>query len=418
MTITGIITEYNPFHNGHLYHLKKSKKIAKTDQIICVMNGNFMQRGSPAFLDKWSRTAMALKNGVDLVIELPLIYGIRSAEYFASGALKTLAATGVVDSLVFGSEYGKIDPLVKTARLFLKEPDIFKNQLKFFLKKGLSFPEAREKALKKFLKINNTEDDMLTKIISRPNNILGIEYIKAILKYNFPIKPLTIKRSHDNYHKKTTEGKIASATAIRKLIREKKLTEIKNFVPEITYQIIKKDFKKGKIPVRAHLLGIMLLDKLRRISIDELKEFAEINNGLENRIKNAASISGSLEQLIKNIKSKKHTRTRIQRNLLHVLFNLKAKDFQEFDQTGITYLKVLGFNQKGEKILSRINKNSSRPIITQPAKYLKSININNRDTLKKQLSYDLLASDIYSLLYYSPDLRQAGADFYKQIIKE
>ena len=422
MKITGIITEYNPFHYGHLYHLQKSKEITNSDAIICVLNGNFVQRGEAAMTDKWSRTKMALANGVDLVIELPVVHGIRSAEYFAFGAVQTLAATGVVSSLVFGSEIGNIKVLKQAASILLKEPKFYQNNLRKQLKKGLSFPQARENALLKFLNHNNMfspqEKKDLEKTLSGPNNILGIEYIKCILKYNLNIKPHTIKRTHENYHKKNTGHKMASATAIRtKLKKTNQVDSIKNYVPFSTWQQINKDFKQEKIPIQREKLGSLIIHELRHNSADNLKKYAEIKNGLENRMINYAKNYGAWNDFIKHLHSKTLTKTRIKRNLLHVLLKLTKKDFNDIDQHGIKYLRVLGFNKTGEKILSHINQNSSRPIITQPAEYLKSPKTKSRDPLKKQLSYDLLATDIYSLLYKKPQLRKGGLDFTKQIIK-
>ncbi len=421
MKITGIITEYNPFHNGHLYHLNRSKNLNKNQGIICVMNGNFMQRGQPAVTDKWSRTKMALENGVDLVIELPLIYGIRSAEYFASGAIKTLAATGVVSSIVFGSETGKIEPLKQIAEILIKEPNSYSKKLKENLNKGDSFPVAREKALIYYLDhssgINKINKSDIINTISQPNNILGIEYLKTILKLNLPVKSFTIKRTHKNYHSKKATHKLASATAIRELIYQNKIKEIKNLIPDNCYNIIESDFNTGKIPIKKQFLGNMILSKLRQLSPDNLKKYAEINNGLENRIISASHKSGNLEKLISSIKTKNYTRTRIQRNLLHILFSLKNYDLKKMDSSGIKYLRVLGFNTRGEKILSRINSRSSRPIITQPADFLKSINCKSNNPLIKQLSYDILASDVYTLLYSQRNQRNGQQDFLRPVIK-
>ncbi|MFW5984892.1 MAG: nucleotidyltransferase [Halanaerobiaceae bacterium] len=416
MKITGIITEYNPFHYGHLYHLKKAREITSAEGIVCVLNGNFMQRGEPACTDKWSRTRMALHNGVDLIIELPVIYGIRSAEYFAAGAVKTLAATGVVSHLVFGSETGKIAPLQQAAKIFNQEPKKFRKSLQQELKKGSSFPVAREKAFFAYLNKKPQNNTLLQKTVSEPNNILGIEYIKAIKKYNLPLKPITIKRTHNNYHTQNAVHKLASATAIRKQLR-KNINTVSEYVPQKTHQQLKSDLQQGKIPLQKEKLATILLAKLRYTTPQELTKFAEINDGLANRIIKGAQTAGNLKQLISKISTRAYTKTRIKRNLLHILLGIKKKSFQALDPRGITYLRVLGFNHRGEKILSQISQNTTRPIITQPANYLKSIEKNSRSPLKKQLSYDLLATDIYSLLFKKPELRQASRDFTEKIVK-
>jgi predicted nucleotidyltransferase len=422
MKITGIITEYNPFHNGHLYHLKQSKKITNSNYVICILNGNFVQRGRPALIDKWTKTKMALKNGVDLVIELPLIYGIRSAEYFATGSIKILNNIKLIDNIVFGSEIGKIKPLQIIADILLNEPQNFKNKLKYYLSQGLCYPEAREKALIYYCNQQeykySLSKNLIKQTISEPNNILGIEYIKALKKTNSSIQAMTIKRTHSNYHLPDLH-QFASATAIRKLIYQKNNSyfQIKKYVPETTWKILKNSFSKGKIPIKKHHFYLMILNKIRQMNISNLQKFAEINNGLENTIYKAAFNSGTGKQLINNIKSKTFTQTRIERNLLHIFFNLTSKQFQKMNNNGPQYIRILGFNKNREKLLSLIKNNSTLPIITQPADYLKSIAKNYKSPLKQQLKYDILASDIYTLLYPESKKRQGHQDFYQPIIK-
>ncbi|MFW5988554.1 MAG: nucleotidyltransferase [bacterium] len=423
MSILGIITEYNPFHNGHLYHLQQSKKITGAEAVICIMNGNFVQRGRPAVTDKWSRTKMALANGVDLVIELPLIYGIRSAEYFAEGAVRLLGETNIVDNLVFGSEIGEIDPLAYLAEIFLDEPESYQKHLKKNLGKGFSFPEAREKALFAYLdscgNINLKLDNaLIQKVISEPNNILGIEYLKALKRYNIEITPLTIRRSHKNYHSQEVKSNLASATAIRKKIYNNKVnfSEIKYTIPSATMKILERDMNEGKIPIKREYLGILVLSSLRQMTSEQLTDFAEIDEGLANRMIDAAYKTGSLNQLISAVKTRAFTWTRVQRNLLHILFKLKSSQFKKTDY-GPGYFRVLGFTKNGEKLLTSIKRHSTLPIITQPAGYLKSKKQKSKDFLKRQLSFDILASDLYSLLYKEPEKRGGHLDFYNPVIK-
>lgn len=423
MKITGIITEYNPFHNGHRYHLKQSRLLTNSDYVICVMNGNFMQRGTPAITDKWSRTAMAVENGVDLVLELPLVYGIRSAEFFAEGTVKLLADTGIVNSIVFGSEIGEIKPLKLMADMLVEEPKYFQKKLKDNLEQGLSFPGAREKALLSYFeqRYSKTEINLqkLKDTISKPNNILGLEYLKAINKYKIKITPYTIQRTHDNYHSENAQQHTAGAGAIRNIIYDNnnQLNKIKNLVPPATHKIISSDISSGKIPIKKDYLGIMILTRLRQCNLEQLNNYAEMGTGLASRILEFAHETGSLPQLISSIKTRSFTWTRIQRNLLHIFFGLTAADFNFFDNFGPRYLRVLGFNKKGEKLLTKIKQNSLLPIITQPAKYLKSKKLKSRDPLLRQLSYDLLASDIYSLLYKNSEKRNGHQDYYHPVIK-
>lgn len=225
MNFLGVIAEYNPFHNGHQYHLQKSKALTSTDGVICVMSGNFLQRGEPALLDKWERTKMALSGGVDLVIELPMPYALRSAEFFAYGGVSLLDATGVVSHLSFGSESGELEKLNLIAKIFATEPTELDNFIGFYLDKGLSYPSARTQALIDYiketkidLKITQTELESLT---SNPNNILGLEYLKAIHRLDSKLKPITISRKAASFHETSIHGNIASATAIRKNLLQK-----------------------------------------------------------------------------------------------------------------------------------------------------------------------------------------------------
>ena len=412
MKITGIITEYNPFHYGHLYHYEKSKKITNSDAAICIMNGNFTQRGLPAITDKWSRAKMALKSGVDIVIELPLVYGIRSANFFAKGSVKLLSETNLVSEFVFGSESGKIDPLKKIAKFLNKNDKDFNKEIQNLIRSGYSYPAAREKALNKFFK-----DEKIISEIKSPNNILGIEYIRTVLNKNLDLKPLTIKRTSNNYHSTEIDGEFASGSALRKLIRKNKIDKLKNLVPESSFEILKKELDDDKIPVNKNNLTFPLLSKLRMSSPTELKNYAEITNGLENRFFKSALESGNYNQLIEKINTKSITQNRIQRNLLHILFGLTENEFNKIDKTGPAYLRVLAFNKNGEKILAKLKEKSNLPIITKISNYLKEVNLNSKNPIIKQLSYEILADDIYSLLYRNPKHRKGRQDFYQKIIR-
>lgn len=421
MNTLGIITEYNPFHYGHLYHIEKSKEITNSDTVICIMNGNFVQRGEAALTDKWTRTKMALASGVDMVIELPLVYGIRSAEFFSYGAISLLERSGIVDNLAFGSESGDIIPLEETANILANEDSYFKTRLQKHLIKGLSFPKAREYAIKEYLSANpnqtTCETNSLLEVITEPNNILGIEYLKALKKLKSNIKPFTIKRSGSSYHSKNLDNQIASATAIREKIYLEGLDSLRKNIPDKTYYFLKEEIHKNKIPIDLTLLGMMVLSSIRKHNTDQLKGFSELDNGLENRIYNEAHNSANIDDLIYNIKTKAFTRTRIQRNLLHIFFDIKENDFKIIDENKPQYLRVLGIKKERGDLLSKLNKNSSLEVIINPAKYLKEINIESNDPLIKSLSFDILATDIYTLLHKNPAYRQGHMDFTTPLIK-
>lgn len=226
MTNTALITEYNPFHNGHLYHLKKSKEITNSENIIVIMNGSFSQRAEAAIINKWSRTKQALNCGADLVIELPMVFGIRSAEYFAHFSVKTLQKSQIVDTIVFGSESGDIDLLKAIAAAFNNENEVFKTKLLNYLNNGYNYPTARRQALLDsshlYPQLNKYEQKDLKKTLENPNNILGIEYLKSLNKLNSAIEAKTIQRIGPAYYSNQVQKSIGSATLIRKIIQSEK----------------------------------------------------------------------------------------------------------------------------------------------------------------------------------------------------
>ena len=216
--VLGIVAEYNPFHNGHLYQLNYSKKITNSKYSVAVISGNFTQRGSTSLIDKWSKAEMAIKNGIDLIIELPLLYSISSAENFADGAIKILNSLGIVDYISFGTESGDISSLKTISDILVSEPEKYKSFLTAELNMGLSFPKARANALSMYLHNSKVNAN----ILSSPNNILGVEYLKALKKYNSSIIPLTLKRTSVDYNETTYKNNIASSTAIRNIVKNKK----------------------------------------------------------------------------------------------------------------------------------------------------------------------------------------------------
>ena len=227
--VLGIVSEYNPFHNGHILHLKKSLEMTKADFTIAIMSGNFTQRGDTSLIDKWAKTEMALKQGIDLVIELPTLYAISSAENFADGAVKILNSLGIIDYISFGSEIGEIKPLDDVATVLSKEPKDFSEILKRQLRSGLSYPKAREIAIQMYFGTS----PIYTEALQNPNNILGIEYLKALKRSKSNITPITIKRNYNSYNSNDVKNGVASATAIRTMIMQKK--NIHTVVPYETY---------------------------------------------------------------------------------------------------------------------------------------------------------------------------------------
>lgn len=395
MDVVGLIAEYNPFHNGHLYHLNKSKSITKSNYSIAVMSGNFLQRGEPALLDKWSRAKMAVDSGVDLVLELPFIYASRSAEYFSDGAVKTLDALGVVDSLCFGSEEGNVLNLKNIADVLVLEPEDFKLSLKKHLDLGESFPKARALSLIEYFQNNKlgfNKPEEIEDIVSSPNNILAIEYMKSLKKINSKIKPFTIKRTSNNYHDKSISGNISSATSIRvDYFLNKNLDKILNVVPNPTLKYMDEFLKSHNNFNSLEHFEEILLYIFRFINYDKLSNIIDVDEGLQNRIIKAFSSSNDLEEIMKNIKTKRYPETRIKRILVHALMDLSKETFKRLDIEGPRYIRVLGANKSGLELLSEIKLKSKLPIITKFSNYHKL----NDKVLNEMIELDKEASDLY-----------------------
>ncbi|MDO5779572.1 MAG: nucleotidyltransferase [Clostridium sp.] len=364
MNVTGIITEYNPFHNGHLYHLSEAKKSTNADSIICVMSGNFVQRGGPAIIDKWQRTEMALNNGVDLIIELPTYYSVSSAEFFAKGAVSILHHLGVVNNLFFGSECGNVDKLTTISKTLVNEDSKLKSLIKEYLAKGDTFAKAREKSLIEYLK-----DEDINKIITSSNNILGIEYIKSILRLNSNITPSTLKREGSNYNDKNLSNSFSSATAIRELLKNKNpLEKLKNTIPEESFKIFSKLQDENYPFVFDEDMFKFIKYKIQTNCIN-FNNLYEITEGLENKLLKEIASSNSYEDFILKVKSKRYTYSKISRILTHIYIGLDSNNFLNINDSNNLYARVLGFNKTGREVLSLIKANSSIPLITKVPRF-------------------------------------------------
>ena len=405
--ILGIVSEYNPFHNGHLRHLNYSKEITKSDFTICVMSGNFTQRGDTALIDKWTRAEMALKAGIDLVIELPTLYATSSAENFAEGAVKILNSLGIVDYISFGSELGDLVPLNEIAQILYKEPKEFSNLITRQLKSGLSYPKARELAISMYF----GSSKKYTEILENPNNILGIEYLKALKKFKSPIKPLTFKREYSDYNSKTIKNGLASSTAIRAMIEQNK--NIHYVVPYETYELMDEKIKLGEIVPNLAVFEKQILYNLRKMNVQEIANLPDVSEGLEFRIKEAANISNSLETLISHIKTKRYTQTRIQRILVYSLLGITVKDIN-MSKKVTPYIRVLGFNKHGKRIISAIAANNPRIKIIVSLKKFMENNMDNN--LRNMIMKDILSTNIYTL-GYTGNTGIANLDYTHKVIE-
>lgn len=406
--VLGIISEYNPFHNGHLYHLENSKKLTGCDYSIAIMSGNFTQRGSTSIINKWEKTKMALSNGIDLIIELPILYSISSAENFADGAIKILNSLGIVDYLSFGSETPDINILKNIANVLYFEPNEYKNILSHELKKGLSFPKARENALLMYLNDIRTYSGVL----SSPNNILGIEYLKALKKYKSEIKPVCVKRFESEYNSTNFSNDIASATAIRSLIKNRSFEIIKTLVPSDTYSILIDNIRNGHIVEDLNVFEKEIIYVLRKMSIEEISNLPDVSEGLEFAIKDAANSCNSIIEFLSMVKSKRYTSTRIQRILLYALLGITKKDM-EISKNTLPYVRILGFNENGKKLVSEISKNNPKlKMITSVKKFVDS---DKNKNLKQMLEKDIFATNVYTIGYEYDSLN--NLDFKNGIIK-
>ena len=404
--ILGIVSEYNPFHNGHLHHLEVSKQITKTDFSVVVMSGNFVQRGDTSLINKWVKTEMALKAGIDLVIELPTVYAISSAENFADGAIKILNSLGVVDFVSFGSEIGEITPLNDIANILYREPKEFSSLITAQLKSGLSFPRAREIAINQFFGTSKKYSE----ILNNPNNILGIEYLKSLKKHRIHIRPLTIKLDYSDYNSTKIKKGIASATAIRTMIENKK--NVHYVVPFETYELLDEEINSGRIIPNLSVFEKEIIYTLRRMTLSEIANIPDVSEGLENKIKLAANNFNTLPELIANIKSKRYTQSRIQRILLYALLNITQKDINSSKRV-TPYIRVLGFNKHGKRIISAIAAaNPKLKIIVSVKKFVEN---SNDTTLRNMISKDILATNIYTLGYKKNPI--ANLDYTHKVIE-
>lgn len=412
LKVLGIVAEYNPFHMGHLYHLQKAQEIVNPNFTIALMSGNFTQRGEPAIVDKWARTQMALKNGIDLVLELPTLYACQTAELFASGAVQILHHTGLVTHMAFGSEYTDSQDLKRIARILVKEPPKYKELLRTGLNKGLSFPSARLEAIKKYLLDEEQNTDLsstlINTIMSGSNSILALEYLKALLRLNSPIEPVIIPRIGSSYNELGIKGKFSSATAIRNIILSGRGWEsIIPAIPNTSLEILKEAIDCGRGPISLHSFEQLLLALVRRASSKEIATWMDVEEGLENRIKKFALESTNIEDFLLKTKTKRYTYTRLQRILIHGILTITRDNLMDFESTGgPRYLRILGFNTRSTSLLNKLKETSHLPIITKPSHYYHL----GDDNMRAMFQYDILATDLYSLAFPNKEQRMGGQE--------
>ncbi|WP_186577567.1 nucleotidyltransferase [Aquibacillus kalidii] len=363
MRACGLIVEYNPFHNGHQFHLEKSKIKSESDCMIAVMSGNFLQRGEPAIIDKFHRARIAIQQGVDIVVELPFAYAVQHSDLFAKGAILTLGAMGV-EAICFGSEHGETDNFTKAVHTYLSEQETYKEALKDALSNGLSFPQASTEAYKK---IGLTEGQI---DLSKPNNILGFSYVKSIVETNQKIKPYTIKRYKNNYHDKSIRDPIASATSIREaLFSDNDLPMLNQTMPNETIQTLAHYRREAGIWHQWETYFPLIQYRVMTMTAKELSSIHGIGEGLENRLKKTATKATSFQSWVEAIKTKRYTWTRIQRVMTHILVNSKKETIQHITEShSISHIRLLGMSRRGQEYLNRIKKHIHVPIVTSLGK--------------------------------------------------
>lgn len=378
MTGVGIVVEYNPFHNGHKYHMNMAKE--KGDVIVSVMSGDFVQRGEPAFLNRWERAKVALEEGADIVAELPVFYSSQSAEIFARGAIGILKYLGV-KNIVFGSESTDIEKLKKI--IGLEKNKNFIEEFQKNLKSGDSYPTAYNKAVEIFL-----GKDYFVK----SNDILGIEYLRGIEYWKASITPFTLERKGIDYHSHDTYKNIASATGIRKMIEEgKDFYEIKKFIPEKSQNILLEEIQKGRT---ANISKFYNLIRYAILSQKEnLKNIQDVEIGFENRLYESALICENYNDFMEKIITKRFTIGRVQRVLIHILLGI-TKDITEDVKKKVPYIRIMGFSEKGREYLKNLKNEEDIKIITS----LKNIKKILSEDERKYLELNEKAGKIYGII--------------------
>ena len=402
--VVGIIAEYNPFHNGHSYHIQNTKAQTGADFVVAVMTGNFTQRGNTSVVNKWEKTKMALNGGVDLVIELPTIYSISSAENFANGAVKILNTLGIVDAISFGMEANDISTLNNIANVLNSEPPEYKTLLEHELGKGNSFPKARDNALMMYL----NDIKRYANVLKGSNNILAREYLKALKKQKSNLVPVGIKREKVYYNSTKIIDEYASSTGIRNLLLHNQIEEVRRVVPAKVFSMLLENIRQGTYVLDLTAYNYEIIYKLRSMSVKEIANLPDVSEGLENLIKEVSNKTNNLIELINGIKSKRYTQTRIQRILLYALLGITKKDM-EVSKKMVPYIRVLGCSENGKMLLSQISPKAK--VITSFKKF-ESANRNRR--IAKFLEIDKRATDIYTLGYKKNS--KAGLDYTKGLI--
>lgn len=401
MHITGIIAEYNPFHNGHKYHLEETRRITGADYVIAIISGDFMQRGTPAVIDKHTRAKMVLQNGADLVLELPLCYATGSAEFFAHGAVTLLNRLGAVDSLCFGSECGTVSVLSDIADLLVQEPENYRHMLQKELRAGHSFPKARSFALRSCLP--DTEE--YKTVLSSPNNILGIEYLKSLLKNNSHITPYTIKRMGSGYHDTQLDASAPSASAIRSHLFQKGNNAIREHVPDTVYDLLCHHYNRS-FPIESNDFSSLLHYRLLLQAPDGFTDYMDINADLSDKIIKNLYHYEDFEQFCGLLKSKDMTYSRLSRSLIHILLDITNRQMQEWQPETIYYARILGFRKSAAPLFGILKANTSVPLISKLADAASYLTPTGLAMLEKDIQAAHIYDSVVASKFHTPFINE------------
>ena len=381
MNVAGIVAEYNPLHNGHIYHLDQTRKQSGADYIIVILSGNFVQRGEPACADKLTRAGWALNAGADLVLELPSIYSVGNAERFALGAIRTLESSGIVGSLSFGCEETDLRVLYRLSEILSAPSDAFVRSMHEHLGRGMTYPRAQAEALRSI-----GTDPKLTEALEKPNNILGIEYLKAMRMTKSAIRPLAIMRNDAGYHSETIGGVFSSSTAIRKGLREKDPSVLSSMPSYVGGALL---YNEG-FPIGMEAFSSMILYAIRNMSPEQMRDVPDIAEGIDNLLIREAAHCRTVSELLDAVKSKRYTMARLKRILICSILGITNSLIREsmHGKDGL-YLRVLGFRAGSEVLLSRISHSATAPMIIR-----KADEQNCSETIRRSLSVDSYSTDL------------------------
>lgn len=414
MKTAAVIAEYNPFHNGHQYQLEKIRQMHQADYIIVIMSGDFVQRGAPAILDKYTRAKMAIACGADLVLELPVIYALGSAEYFALGAVYLLNALHTVDILHFGSESGDIAILQELAALYTHSPASYTLLLQNYLKAGLSYPSARAKASIDHFKQKDASYDSsaIEAVLAAPNNALGIEYCKAILRLQSSISPSTIQRVGAGYHETQIYNcsDYPSASAIRNILsHEPDLKKLSTLIPDAALSVCQ---EKSTVLLTENDFSSILHYKLLMQENRDYTEYLDVTSELSNRIAKHLQEFTTIDSFCNILKAKNYTYTRICRCLFHILLDIRQHYPLSASASMPHYVRVLGFRKSATPLLTKIKENSDITLLSKLADYKKILSEEDWEILQK----DLYAYRIYQSVITQKTGIAADSEFTKPII--